>query len=87
MIVDTRGYIGEPGLRIDVVELCRHDQRRHDGGAIGAPFGTGELVEDQDAITSLADCAERLEAIDRYERQAMSRRKFAIREFDAARRP
>jgi hypothetical protein len=46
-----------------------------------------DLVEQEDVITCLADCADRLDAMDRYERRAMSRRKFAIREFDAARQP
>ena len=44
-----------------------------------------DLVAQEDVVTSLADCTERLEAMDRYERRALSRRKFAVREFDAAR--
>jgi len=35
-------HIGQPSLRIDVVEFRRRDQRRHDGGAFGTTFGTGE---------------------------------------------
>jgi hypothetical protein len=45
-----------------------------------------EVVAQENGVTNLADCAERLQAMDRYERRALSRCKFAIRDFDAARR-
>jgi hypothetical protein len=35
--------------------------------------------------TILLDCAADLAAMDRYERRALSRRKFAVRQFDAER--
>jgi hypothetical protein len=40
----------------------------------------------QKLATIVAEEAKRLLAMDRYERRALSRRKFAIRAFDAARR-
>src|ERR1700719_1688662 len=40
MVVDAGENVGEPGLRIDVIELCGHDQRGHERGAVGATGGT-----------------------------------------------
>lgn len=31
--------VSEPGRRVDMVELCRLDQRRHGGGTLGAAAG------------------------------------------------
>lgn len=31
---DAAEHIGEPCLRIDVVELCRGDKAQHEGGAL-----------------------------------------------------
>ena len=42
MIGDAGEHVGEPGLRIDVVELGRVDQRVHDRGALAAAIGAGE---------------------------------------------
>ena len=39
---DAGEDVGEPGLRIDVVELGGDDQRVHEGGALGAAVGAGE---------------------------------------------
>jgi len=35
-------HVGEPGLRINVVELCRLDERQHGGRSFATPFGTGK---------------------------------------------
>ena len=39
---DAGEDVGEPGLRIDVVEAGGLDERDHDGGALGAAVGAGE---------------------------------------------
>jgi len=36
VIGDASQHVGEPGLRIDVVELGGVDERQHDGGALAA---------------------------------------------------
>ena len=42
VIVDAGERIGEPGLRIDVVELRGLDQRGHGRRPVGTTFGAGE---------------------------------------------
>ena len=42
VVIDARKHVGEPGLRIDVVEFGGHDQGRHDGGTLGTAIGAGE---------------------------------------------
>jgi hypothetical protein len=42
MAGDAGQHIGEPGLRIDVVQLRRHDQRRNKCSPLGAPVRPGE---------------------------------------------
>ena len=39
-VSDASEHIGQPSLRIDVVEFRRRDQRGHDGGAVGAGITT-----------------------------------------------
>ena len=42
VLSDAGQHVSQPGLRIDLVELGRHDQRRNGGSSIGASFGAGE---------------------------------------------
>jgi hypothetical protein len=44
MIGYAAQHVGEPGLRVDVVELGRADQRVDDRGALAATIGTGEQL-------------------------------------------
>ena len=55
----------------------------------GAPFDTDETLEMihltpvEELAAVVAERASQLAALDRYERRALSRRKFAVRKFDA----
>ena len=42
MVGDAPEHVGQPGLRIDVVQLGCLYQRRHDGGPLGASVRAGE---------------------------------------------
>jgi hypothetical protein len=42
MIIDPAEHVGEPGLRIDAVQLGGLDQREHRGGTFPTPIGAGE---------------------------------------------
>jgi len=42
MLGNARKDVGEPCLRIDVVELGGYDQSRHDRGTLGTAIGSGE---------------------------------------------
>jgi hypothetical protein len=44
VIGDAGEHIGEPSLWIDVVEFRRHDQRGHDGGAVGATLRRSLII-------------------------------------------
>ena len=41
-ICDVGKDIGEPGLRVHVIQPCGHDEGEHDGGTVCAALGTGE---------------------------------------------
>lgn len=42
MIGDPGQHIGEPSQRIDIIEFCRGNERRHGRRSLGAALGTGE---------------------------------------------
>jgi hypothetical protein len=42
VIVDPAEHVGEPRLRIDVVQLCGFDQCEHCGGALAAAIGASK---------------------------------------------
>ena len=55
MVGDAGEHVGEPGLRIDVVELGGDDQAVDDGGALAAAVGAGE----QPCLAAERDAAQR----------------------------
>ena len=55
MIGDAGEHVGEPGLRIDVVELGGLDQRVDRRGALAAAIGAGE----QPVLAAQGDAAQR----------------------------
>jgi len=74
---DKKGVIGK---------LSRSDLSQLSMDALFEYAMTPMPEEPQKSATIVSQEAKRLVAMDRYERRALSRRKFAIREFDAARR-
>ena len=55
MIGDASEDIGEPGLRVHVIQPCGHDEGEHDGGTVCAALGT--LCEAAEAFSDSAPAA------------------------------
>jgi hypothetical protein len=71
------------------IDLMRVRQARHElFKTCPSPDPSGKIEPNraQEFAVKFAELAKRLSLIDRYERRALSRRKFAIRELDALRR-
>jgi hypothetical protein len=65
----------------------RNHRRRLIAGLLDDPSYGNPVGGDKKFVAIVGENATRLAAIDRYERRALSRRKFAIRMFDAQRGP
>jgi hypothetical protein len=72
-----------------LVRLCRHSGPRTPVPPESAMYVNGVMTYKPEGFEKLnlivSDLSKRLIAMDRYEKRAMSRRKFAIRELDARR--
>lgn len=85
-ILDLARHVAEAQIELGRVRQARHQlltenmqERDEPGGDITTPEGLEEFA------TILAQENRQLVAMNRYERRALSRRKFAIRAFDDAR--
>ena len=88
-------YLDDPGYRPakdlhQRLQTCQEAsqaaQRRHPGRSGAIELYPADLEGPEKFVAVMSDITEQLTRLDRYERRALSRRKFAMRELDTARR-